>query len=152
MSRHTEQLHSLLAPIVVALGYRFWGIDFLSQGRHSLLRVYIDHADGVQVEDCETVSRQISSVLDVEDPISAQYTLEVSSPGMDRPLFTLEQFTAHQGALVKIKLRAPYEGRRHIQGLMSAVLADEVVVRVEEHEYLLPFETIEKANIIPRFD
>ncbi|MCY1458852.1 Ribosome maturation factor RimP [compost metagenome] len=142
----------MLAPVVEALGYQCWGIEFLSQGRHSLLRVYIDHENGILVDDCEKVSRQISGVLDVEDPISSEYTLEVSSPGMDRPLFTLEQFAAHAGELVKIKLRSPFEGRRNFQGLLRGVEEQDVVVLIEDREFLLPIESIDKANIIPRFD
>ncbi|MBT8768689.1 ribosome maturation factor RimP [Pseudomonas boanensis] len=152
MSSKLEQLQALLAPVVEALGYQCWGIEFLSQGRHSLLRIYIDHENGILVEDCEKVSRQISGVLDVEDPISSEYTLEVSSPGMDRPLFTIEQFAAHAGELVKIKLRSPYEGRRNFQGLLRGVEDQDVVVLVDDHEYLLPIDSIDKANIIPRFD
>jgi ribosome maturation factor RimP len=152
VSSKLEQLQALLAPVVEALGYQCWGIEFLSQGRHSLLRVYIDHENGILIDDCEKVSRQISGVLDVEDPISSEYTLEVSSPGMDRPLFRLEQFAAHAGELVKIKLRSPYEGRRNFQGLLRGVEEQDVVVLVEDHEYLLPIDLIDKANIIPRFD
>lgn len=152
MSSKLEQLQALLAPVVEALGYECWGLEYMSQGRHSLLRIYIDHADGVLVEDCEKVSRQVSGVLDVEDPISNEYTLEVSSPGMDRPLFTLEQFAKHAGELVKIKLRSPYEGRRNFQGSLRGVEEQDVVVLVDDHEYLLPIDLIDKANIIPRFD
>ncbi|MFI8480893.1 MULTISPECIES: ribosome maturation factor RimP [Pseudomonas] len=152
MSSKLEQLQDLLAPIVEELGYQCWGIEFLSQGRHSLLRIYIDHADGVLVEDCEKVSRQVSGVLDVEDPITAEYTLEVSSPGMDRPLFTLEQFAAFTGEQVKIKLRSPFEGRRNFQGLLRGIEEQDVVVQVDDHEFLLPIDMIDKANIIPRFD
>jgi ribosome maturation factor RimP len=152
VSSKLEQLQALLAPVVEALGYQCWGIEFLSQGRHSLLRIYIDHENGILVEDCEKVSRQISGVLDVEDPISNEYTLEVSSPGMDRPLFTLEQFAAHAGELVKIKLRSPFEGRRNFQGLLRGVEEQDVVVLIEDREFLLPIELIDKANIIPRFD
>ncbi|MFC5697166.1 ribosome maturation factor RimP [Pseudomonas sp. GCM10022186] len=152
MSSKLEQLQALLAPVVEALGYKCWGIEFLSQGRHSLLRIYIDHENGILVDDCEKVSRQISGVLDVEDPISSEYTLEVSSPGMDRPLFTLEQFAAHAGELVKIKLRSPFEGRRNFQGLLRGVEEQDVVVLIEDREFLLPIESIDKANIIPRFD
>jgi len=152
VSSKLEQLQALLAPVVEALGYQCWGVEFLSQGRHSLLRVYIDHENGIQVDDCEKVSRQVSGVLDVEDPIASEYTLEVSSPGMDRPLFTLEQFAAHAGELVKIKLRSPYDGRRNFQGLLRGVEEQDVVVLVEDHEYLLPIDLIDKANIIPRFD
>jgi len=152
VSSKLEQLQAMLAPVVEALGYECWGIEFISQGRHSLLRVYIDHANGIQVDDCEKVSRQVSGVLDVEDPISSEYTLEVSSPGMDRPLFTLEQFAKHTGEQVKIKLRSPFEGRRNFQGLLKGVEEQDVIVQADEHEYLLPVDSIEKANIIPRFD
>lgn len=151
MSGKVSELEALLVPIVEALGYRCWGIEYLSQGRHTLLRVYIDHPEGVSVEACAAVSRQASAVLDVEDPISGDYTLEVSSPGMDRPLFTLEQFVESIGEQVKIRLRAPYEGRRNFQGVIRGVEGDEVVLQVEEHEYLLPIDSIDKSNIIPRF-
>jgi ribosome maturation factor RimP len=152
VSSKLEQLQALLAPVVEALGYQCWGIEFISQGRHSLLRVYIDHPDGILIDDCEKVSRQVSGVLDVEDPVSGEYTLEVSSPGMDRPLFTLEQFAAHVGAQVKIRLRSPYEGRRNFQGVLRGIEEQDVVVQVDNHEYLLPIDSIDKANIIPCFD
>ncbi|GAB3370925.1 ribosome maturation factor RimP [Azotobacter armeniacus] len=152
MSSKLEQLQALLAPVVEALGYECWGIEFLSQGRHSLLRVYIDHANGILIDDCEKVSRQISGVLDVEDPISNEYTLEVSSPGMDRPLFTLDQFARNAGEQVRIRLRSPFEGRRNFQGLLRGVEDQDVVVLVDDHEFLLPIDLVDKANIIPRFD
>ena len=152
MSSKLEQLQALLVPVVEGLGYQCWGIEFISQGRHSLLRIYIDKENGVLVEDCEIVSRQVSGILDVEDPISAEYTLEVSSPGMDRPLFTIEQFALHAGEQVKIKLRSPFDGRRNFQGLLRGVEEQDVVVQVEDHEYLLPIDQIDKANIIPTFD
>ena len=152
MSSKLEQLQAMLAPVVEALGYQCWGVEFISQGKHSLLRIYIDSADGILVEDCEKVSRQISGVLDVEDPIASEYTLEVSSPGMDRPLFTLEQFAAHAGEQVKIKLRSPFDGRRNFQGILRGTEEQDVVVLVDDHEYLLPIDSVDKANIIPRFD
>ena len=98
------------------------------------------------------MSRQISGVLDVEDPIAVEYTLEVSSPGMERPLFTLEQFAQFVGEQVKIKLRSPFEGRRNFQGLLRGVEEQDIVVQVEDHEFLLPIDMIDKANIIPSFD
>ena len=152
VSSKLEQLQAMLAPVVESLGYECWGVEFISQGRHSLLRVYIDHANGILVDDCEAVSRQVSAVLDVEDPISSEYTLEVSSPGMDRPLFTLEQFAKHVGEQVKIKLRSPFDGRRNFQGLLRGVEDQDVVVLVDDHEFLLPIDLTDKANIIPRFD
>ncbi|HCF4092080.1 TPA: ribosome maturation factor RimP [Pseudomonas aeruginosa] len=152
MSSKLEQLQALLAPVVEALGYECWGVEFISQGRHSVLRVYIDRPEGILIDDCEAVSRQVSGILDVEDPISGEYTLEVSSPGMDRPLFTLEQFAKHAGEQVKIRLRSPYEGRRNYKGILRGVEEQDVVVLVDDHEYLLPIDSIDKANIIPRFD
>lgn len=151
LSGKVSELEILLVPIIEALGYRCWGIEYLSQGRHTLLRVYIDHPDGISVEACAAVSRQASAVLDVEDPITGDYTLEVSSPGMDRPLFTLEQFAAYTGEQAKLKLRVPYEGRRNFQGVIRGVEGDEVILQVGEHEYLLPIDSIDKSNIIPRF-
>ncbi|PJI48763.1 MULTISPECIES: ribosome maturation factor RimP [Pseudomonas] len=152
MSSKLEQLQALLAPVVEALGYECWGLEFISQGRHSLLRVYIDRPEGILIDDCEIVSRQVSGIMDVEDPISGEYTLEVSSPGMDRPLFTLEQFARYVGEQVKIKLRTPFERRRNFQGILRGVEEQDVVVLVDDHEYLLPVDSIDKANIIPRFE
>lgn len=152
MSTRLEQLQALLTPIIESLGYQCWGIEFIAQGKHSLLRIYIDKADGISVEDCEKVSRQASAVLDVEDPIPSEYTLEVSSPGMDRPLFTLDQFVTHVGEQVKIKLRTAFEGRRNFEGVLQGVEEQEVILRIDNQEYMLPIELIDKANIIPRFD
>lgn len=152
MTSKLEQLQDILTPVIEALGYECWGIEYTSQGRHSMLRVYIDHDNGIFIEDCETVSRQLSAVMDVEDPISSEYTLEVSSPGMDRPLFTLEQFAAFVGEQVKIRLRSPVEERRNFQGLIRSVEDQDVVVQMGEFEYLLPIDLIEKANILPNFE
>lgn len=152
MSTKTEQLQAMLAPAVAALGYEMWGVEYHSHSHQPLLRVFIDGANGITVEDCAAASRQISAVLDVEDPISSEYTLEVSSPGMDRPLFTLDQFSRYAGEWVKLKLRAPFEGRRNFRGRLTGVEGDEVVVVVDDHEFLLPIELIDKANVIPQFN
>ena len=150
VSRH-DQLTGLLEPVVEAMGCQLWGLEYFTQGRSSTLRLYIDRPEGVGLKECEQVSRQVSSVLDVEDPIAGEYTLEVSSPGVDRPLYTLDQFRRFVGEQVAIKLRSAFEGRRKVSGALRAVENDEVIIQAEGHEYLLPFELIEKANIIPRF-
>ena len=168
----------MIRPIVEGLGYEFWGMEHLAQGKHSLLRIYIEslaeqapdsvgdvpvsdsgqvEADtasesGVALEDCERVSRQVGAVLDVEDPISGDYTLEVSSPGMDRPLYNLSQYERFKGHHVAVKLRMAYEGRRKFNGIISGVEGHDVVVQVDQEEFLFPIEAIEKANIIPQFD
>ncbi|KAA1175797.1 ribosome maturation factor RimP [Marinobacter salinexigens] len=153
MSAKLTQLEDLLRPVVEGLGYEFWGLEFRSHSRNSMLRVFIDDAEkGISIEDCEKVSRQISGVMDVEDPIQTEYTLEVSSPGMDRPLFRPEQYQAYVGHKVEIRLRMAFEGRRKYSGLIKGVEGDEVVVVVDDHEYLLPFDSIEKARIVPVFE
>ena len=156
MSTKSEQLQQLLEPVVTALGCELWGIDVLPQGKQSLLRIFIDKKDGIGVEDCERVSRQVSSLMDVEDPISGEYTLEVSSPGSDRPLYTMAQFEAFIGEDISVKLRFPYEGRRNFKGRLKGIESkgveeNDVVVEVDSHEYLFPFDSVEKANVIPRF-
>ena len=153
MSGKLKQLEDILRPVVEGLGYEFWGIEYRSKGYQSMLRVFIDDVEkGIGIDDCEKVSRQISGVMDVEDPIQTEYTLEVSSPGMDRPLFRPEQYQAFVGHQVQIRLRMAFEGRRKFQGLIKGVEGDDVVVVVDDHEYLLPFDSIEKAQIIPVFE
>ncbi len=152
MSAKLKQLEEILRPVVEGLGYELWGIEFRSRGHDSMLRIFIDDAEnGISIEDCEKVSRQISGVMDVEDPIQTEYTLEVSSPGMDRPLFRLEHYQEFVGHTAKIRLRMAFEGRRKFQGLIKGVEGDEVVIVVDDHEYLLPFDSIDKASIVPAF-
>ncbi|WP_188749310.1 ribosome maturation factor RimP [Marinobacterium zhoushanense] len=150
MSAKLKHLQELFEPAIVGLGLELWGVEFHSAGNKSLLRIYIDGPDGVTVDDCARVSHQVSGILDVEDPISEQYTLEVSSPGMDRPLYTLKQFEAYRGHRVQIKLRVPFEGRRNFKGLLNGVEGDEVLLIVDDEEYLLPIDYIDRANVIPQ--
>lgn len=147
-----QQLQVMLTPAVTALGYEFWGLEYLTHGRQAVLRVFIDGAKGISADDCALVSRQLSAILDVEDPIAVEYTLEVSSPGMDRPLFTLAQFERYRGEQVRIRLRAPFEGRRNFAGRLVGIEAEDIVVVVEDHEYLLPIEMIDKAQLVPHFE
>ncbi|WP_461517797.1 ribosome maturation factor RimP [Porticoccus sp.] len=152
MATKEETLRAMVAPVVEALGCDFWGLEYLSSGRNALLRIYIDRDEtGVTVEDCEKVSRQVSSLMDVEDPIGGEYTLEVSSPGLERPLYTLNQFLRYVGEDVAIRLRFPYEGRRNFKGRLNGVEGEDILLIVEDHEYLFPVDSIEKANVVPRF-
>jgi len=145
------QLKELLAPVVESMGFTFWGLEFLPNGKRSMLRVFIDKPDGITVDHCAEVSRQLSAVLDVEDPITQEYTLEVSSPGMDRPLFTSEQYLQYANHIIEMRLRMPFEGRRKFKGQLIGIEQGDVVLVVDEHEYLLPLELIEKANVVPQF-
>lgn len=151
MSR-ADDLETLLAPVVVAQGCELWSLEFSMQGRRSLLRIFIDSAAGISLEDCERVSRQVSAVLDVEDPITSAYTLEVSSPGLDRQLHKPEHFERYIGAIVAVKLRMPYEGRRRFQGRLNGLEDGDLVLQVEDTEFLLPLDGIDKANVVPVFD
>ncbi|MFA7554050.1 MAG: ribosome maturation factor RimP [Spongiibacteraceae bacterium] len=144
-------LADLVAPVAAALGYDLWGIEYLVHAKQSVVRIYIDGPEGVNVDDCAKLSRQVSSVFDVEDPIMGEYNLEVSSPGMDRPLFTLEQFAQYVGVHVKVRLRSPFEGRRNFSGRLTGIEDDDIIVAVDDNEYLLPFELIDKANVVPQF-
>jgi ribosome maturation factor RimP len=144
-----QQIERVLEPTVEALGFELWGLEYLSQGRHSLLRLYIDGENGITVDDCAAVSSQVGSVLDVEDPITGEYTLEVSSPGMDRLLFKLEQYPAYVGEKVELRLRSAFEGRRKFKGVLKGIEGEDVVIQVDDHEYLLPHSAIEKARVQP---
>jgi len=145
-----QQLQDMLEPTVKAMGFELWGIEYLSQGRHSVLCIYIESDNGITVEDCASVSHQVSSMLDVEDTISGEYTLEVSSPGMDRLLFKLGQYPAYVGEGIELRLRSPFDGRRKFKGVLKGIEGEDVVVHVDDHEYLLPYSAVEKARIQSR--
>jgi ribosome maturation factor RimP len=148
LSIKSKILEELARPVVEGLGYEFWGIEYISNGKLGTLRLYIDTEKGVYITDCEKVSRQLSGVLDVEDPLSEEYTLEVSSPGLDRPFFYLDQYARFVNEEIQLKLRMPFEGRRKFKGILRGIENNEVIVQVENEEYLFPFESIEKANML----
>ena len=149
--RADGKLIALVEPVVNALELQLWGIENLGQDRGKTVRIYIDSDAGVTLSDCEEVSRQISSLFDVEDPIVGEYVLEVSSPGMDRPLFTEEHYRRFIGHVIKVRLNRPFQGRRKFKGMLRAVENSEASILVDEHEYTLPIEGIEKANVVPQF-
>jgi len=146
-----ERIQSLIEPVVSGLDCELWGLEYIAQGKFSVLKIYIDAQDGVDVDDCARISRQVSSVLDVEEAVAGRYTLEVSSPGLDRRLFTIEQFDAYKGAKIKLNLRSAYEGKRKYTGLLCGVEDGEVVLRVGDEEYLFPFDEVVRANVVPAF-
>ena len=148
-----DNLETVIQPIAFSLECELWGIHFIPQGERSVLRVYIDKINGVSIDDCAKVSRAISAVLDVENPIVGHYVLEVSSPGMARPLFTLKHYMQCVGQRVKLRLRAPFEGQRKYQGLLLRIEQDtrEICMVCDQHEFLFPFETVEKAYVVPHY-
>ena len=149
----TQQLENLLEPVVSSMDYEFVGLEFISQGRHSILRIYIDSENGVGVDDCANVSRQLSAVLDVEDPIASEYSLEISSPGLNRPLFKLSQYEQFIGEEVKFKTIRPQleNGQRKFKGTITAVENNNVVFDIDNEVLSVPFTDIDKANIVAKF-
>lgn len=144
------RLTELLEPTVESLGFELWGMELISPNRRPTLRLYIEREDGVNVDHCAEVSRHVSGVLDVEDPIQGEYTLEVSSPGVNRLLFKPEQYALYVGEPIEVKLRFPFEGRRKFRGWLMGLEGEDVVVRVDDHDYLLPLKQVDKARVEPR--
>ena len=146
------KLTFLLQPLVEDLGYEFVGLERSTNPKNLALVIYIDTPDGIAVEDCERVSREAAALLDVEDPIPGHYRLEVSSPGLDRPLFTLEQFGQFIGELVQISLYAPQDGRRKFKGKILGTDEGQVLIDQDGVEVTLALETIAKARLVPDYD
>ena len=142
-----ETLLKLLEPALEALGYELVELEFPPH----LLRIYIDREGGVTVDDCEIVSRQVSAVLDVEDPIPGAYTLEVSSPGLDRPLRKQADFIRFAGERAKVELALPKDGRRRFTGTLKGCEAGEVLIEVDGEDHRLPLADIDKARLVPEF-
>jgi len=147
-----KQLTEMLEPAVEALGFELWGIEYITQGKQSTLRLYIEHENGITVDDCAKVSHQVSGVLDVEDPIRENYSLEVSSPGLDRPLFKESQYVASVGKQIKAKTHVPVLGRRNFTGTLESVEHGVASLNVDGEIYELEIADIDKANLIPTFD
>ena len=143
----------MLQPVVESLGYEFWGLEYI-QGRGATLRIFIDRDsdEGVSVDDCALVSHQVSGVLDVEDPIPGEYNLEVSSPGMDRPLFTLEQWGRYIGEDIQIRLLAPVAGKRRLTATLTAIDGDDVLLDVKGEALRVPFAQVDRATLVAKFD
>lgn len=148
MNAVATTLRDRLQSIATAMGYEFVGCELKSQGRASVLRVYIDSESGITVDDCSKVSRQVSAMLDVEDPIQGEYSLEISSPGLNRPLFELAHYQKQIDKRIKVHLRVPLEGRRGFVGTLLRVENSNIHLLVDAEEKVLPFSDIEKANVI----
>lgn len=147
MAIKQSQLEQLLETEITSLGYEFVGCVLMQQGRGTLLRIYIDKPDGLNITDCSKVTRHINSILDVEDPIAGRYTLEVSSPGLARPLFKPAHYQKVIGKKLKIKLHAPRDGRRNLLGLLQAADNETITLLIDETSVNLPYHDIDKAHV-----
>ncbi len=150
LSTLEQKLTELVTAPVEALGYELVGIEFV-RGRVSTLRIYIDSENGINVDDCADVSRQVSAVMDVEDPITVAYNLEVSSPGLERPLFNAAHYQRFTGDEVSLVLRIAVRNRRKWQGIIKAVEGEMVTVTVEGNDEVFALSNIQKANLVPHF-
>ncbi len=150
MRQDLQKLKRVLAAVVEAMGYDLVEVEFQARPDNSLLRIYIDGERGVTLDDCQRVSHQVSGVLDVEDLIAGRYTLELSSPGLDRPLSEPRHFIRFAGSEVRIQLRELLDGRRKLMGRLLGMHDNEVViVDGEGREWRVPLERIEKARLVP---
>ncbi len=174
MSKSQTELVALLEPAVEALGYELSDLELNFSGRRGVLRLFIDHpgaaerpaasgqdtaglpaegirTDGIRVEDCEAVSRQVSAVLDVEDPIRRDYDLEVSSPGLDRKLVKPAHFDRFAGKAVQGRLRKMLDGRRRFAGTLVGRNGMAVTIRVEDTDLTVPIEDLEVIRLVPEY-
>lgn len=150
--KRASELWRLIEPVVEGLGYEVVDIEFQPHPKNGVLRIYIDHEDGIQLDDCTAVSHQISAMLDVEDPIPGHFNLEISSPGLDRPLRKAEDFERFAGETVKIKLGMPtIEGQRNFTGKLLGFKDNEVLIEVDGKTHYLAYGAIDKARLVPNF-
>lgn len=144
-----RDLTSLFEPVIQSMGYELVGVEFQGSLSHGTLRVYIDHENGIGVEDCARISQQISAILDVEEPIQQAYDLEVSSPGLNRPLFKASDYERFSGHQAKIKMAVAVDGRKNFKGLLQGVSQSKTVrIMVDNEGYELLLSDIAKANLI----
>jgi len=147
-----QDLTALFEPVIQSMGYELVGIEFQGSTQHGTLRVYIDHENGIGVDDCAAISRQVSAILDVEEPIQQAYDLEVSSPGINRPLFKVRDYEQFSGHCARIKMAVPLDGRKNFKGVLQGVTdSKSVQIMVDNEDYELPISDIAKANLVGEF-
>ena len=151
LSISETKVDALIRPVVERMGYELWGCEYHAAGRHGILRVFIDRDEGVTLDDCALVSAQVSAMLDVEDPIQGSYDLEVSSPGMDRPLLLPDHYRRLAGSLVKIRLAVPVAGRRNVKGRLLGLEDMKVCIETDGEVLHLPFADVVSARVVPEW-
>ena len=147
MQRASVPVVNVIEPVVTGLGYELVGAEFGQAENGVTLRVYIDKPDGIVMEDCAAVSRQLNAVLDVEDTIKTAYLLEVSSPGVDRPLFTEDHFAVQKGEEIRVRMADGVAGRRNFKGELVSVKDGIATVEVDGIDYELPINDVEQAHV-----
>ena len=148
----SAKLTGLLQPLIEDLGYEFVGLEYSSNPKNPVVLIYIDRPEGIAIEDCETVSREVAALLDVEDPVPGHYNLEVSSPGLDRPLFSEEQFEQFAGETAAVTVYAPVDGRRKFKGKIISAGDGEVRIEQDGEEVVLEMSNVVKSRLVPDYD
>jgi len=143
-----DQIEQLIEAPIESLGYEVVGVEYIKNGRDTILRIYIDAEQGISIEDCERVSHQVSGILEVEEPITSAYSLEVSSPGFDRPLFKAKDFERFTGSEVKISMKLPIQGRRNFKGIIQGFSDGDILIEVDGEIYDLPLTKLAKARLV----
>ncbi len=143
-----NRLDDIVKNTVEGLGFELWGYEYRPHSESALLRVFIEKEQGISVDDCASVSRQIGAVLDVENIIPVAYILEVSSPGMDRVLFKAEQYQDYIGESLKIRTRTRLDDRRNFKGLLVSASKSVVTIKVDNQEFEIPYESIDRARLV----
>ena len=144
------RLLDMITPLCEARGIDIWGIDLLFEagGRHKIVRIYLDSAAGIGIDECAEVSRHVSLALDVDDIIPGAFTLEVSSPGLERPFFSPEQMRDYLNQEIRVRLRAPMEGRKNFKGRLISLDPPAFTVAVDNMEFTLNWPNVAKANLV----
>lgn len=150
--KNNSAIEAKLLPTIEALGYELWACIYLTQGQHSILRIIIDSEKGITLTDCERVSRQISALLDVEDPVLGRYNLEVSSPGLDRPLIKEHHFQRYVGHTVRVSTHIPIDNQRKFKGLLQSAGVAGIVLNQDGKELVLTWDNILRANVLPEMN
>jgi ribosome maturation factor RimP len=145
----SDAIAQLIEPTVSGLGYELWGIERQRLGQRQLIRVFIDAPDGIALEDCEKVSAQVGDLLEAESAVRGDYTLEVSSPGLDRVLFYPGQWQRFLGMEVQLRLRMLIDGHRRLVGRILAADDEQVTIAAADGERQIRHNMIEKARLVP---
>ena len=145
----SDEIEALLAPVLEREGYELIDVEFESKGGRSTLRLFIDAENGSTLDDCARASNAVSGVLDVEDPVPGEYSLELSSPGLDRPLRRPSHYERYEGALARVVMQKGYQGRRRLKGRLSGLEDEIVLLDVDGETHRLPLEKIESARLVP---
>jgi ribosome maturation factor RimP len=148
----TEDLDKIIEPVVKGFGCELWGFDYRAFNNSALLRVYIDKENGVTLDDCASVNHQLSGVLDVENPIDVAYTLEVSSPGIERPLLKLDHYRMFVGERVKLRLKWPVEEQRNFVGILRSTDEERIKLMLGDREVQIPVEAISRGRLLVDVD